>query len=299
MLLPHKQPEANESLGCFQRMADTMHILQLGDTHWATSRIAPGIDSMARFEQVCRWIGSISDPIDWIVHTGDWVHRGHLATDSGDSTRAAWNRLAEIGIPIVTAIGNHDHREALSQCFRKHWPDDRELHCIETQSDRLAYWFTNDTRSDRGESLLVLDTRGATQIDPQGEICDDQLAAIETLLADPMRRWTIFLHYPPIALDCDWIDRTMLVRNGMLLHSLFAKNSCRIRGVFFGHIHRPLCCVKDSVLYASTGSATMHFPNMPRDNQALAQCDPIAFANYISISQSGTLVKTQWTMLSQ
>jgi hypothetical protein len=164
MLLPRKQPEANESLGCFQRMADTMHILQLGDTHWATSRIAPGIDSMARFEQVCRWIGSISDPIDWIVHTGDWVHRGHLATDSGESTRAAWNRLAEIGIPIVTAIGNHDHREALSQCFRKHWPDDRELHCIETQSDRLAYWFTNDTRSDRGESLLVLDTRGSTQI---------------------------------------------------------------------------------------------------------------------------------------
>ncbi|MFM8402865.1 MAG: hypothetical protein ACKOAH_33975, partial [Pirellula sp.] len=79
---------------------------------------------------------------------------------------------------------------------------------------------------------------------------------------------------------------------------LFAKNAHRIRGVFFGHIHRPLCCIKDSVLYASTGSAAMHFPNMPADNKAFAQSDPIAFANYITIRQSGTLVKTQWTMLS-
>jgi len=55
--------------------------------------------------------------------------------------------------------------------------------------------------------------------------------------------------------------------------------------------------MKQSVLYASTGSAAMHFPNLPGDAQALMQSDPIAFANYISISQLGALVKTQWTML--
>jgi 3',5'-cyclic AMP phosphodiesterase CpdA len=280
-------------------MDETIHILQLGDTHWATSPIASGIDSLARFDQVCNWIGSIRDPIDWIVHTGDWVHQGHLATDLGDSTRAAWAQLSKLGIPIATAVGNHDHRMALSECFFNAWPQNRELHRLKTQSDRLAYWFPCKPDSNRDESLLVLDARGSTQLDPQGEICLDQLAELEALLADSNRYWTVFLHYPPIELDCDWINRTMLIRNGMRLHELFAKHACRIRGVFFGHIHRPLCCLKDGVLYASTGSAAMHFPNMPGDDKALPQNDPIAFANYISISQSGTLVKTQWTMLSR
>jgi len=279
-------------------MAETIHILQLGDTHWATLPIASGIDSSARFDQVCKWIGSIREPIDWIVHTGDWVHQGHLATDSGDSTRTAWSQLSELGIPIATAVGNHDHRIALSECFFNAWPKGRKLYRLKPESDRLAYWFAIKADSDQGESILVLDARGSTQLDPQGEICDDQLTELEVLLADANRRWTIFLHYPPIELDCDWINRTMLIRNGSQLHALFAKNSQRIRGVFFGHIHRPLCCIKDGVLYASTGSAAMHFPNMPTDNKAFAQSDPIAFANYITISQSGTLVKTQWTMLS-
>jgi hypothetical protein len=42
----------------------------------------------------------------------------------------------------------------------------------------------------------------------------------------------------------------------------------------------------------------MHFPNMPGDPQAIVQSDPLAFANYICIRDGMTLVKTQWTILS-
>jgi 3',5'-cyclic AMP phosphodiesterase CpdA len=275
-------------------MTVPIRILQIGDTHWAREPIAPGIDSLARFDSLCDWISSIKDPIDFIMHTGDWVHRGQLANDSGHSTRCAWRRLSRLGIPILTAVGNHDHRHALRECLTESLPKDWKLHALDSDLERLAYWFTL-----ANESFLVLDARASQQIDPRGEICPRQLAALEELLADTSRTWTVFMHYPPINLDCDWIDRTMLIENGEHLHALLASHANRIRGVFFGHIHRPVCCMKQSVLYASTGSATMHFPNLPGDAQALMQSDPIAFANYISISQLGALVKTQWTMLSK
>lgn len=278
-------------------MNHPLRMLHIGDTHWASEPIAPGIDSQARLNQLCDWIASIHQPIDALIHTGDWVHRGQLDCDSGNSTRTAWNRLAQIGIPILTAVGNHDNRSVLTQCFQQNLPAHWTVHYIHSKHPRLAYWLTLNPQTSPHECVLVLDARDSQDIDPRGRLCDDQIIALEQLLSDPNRNWTIFLHYPPIPLECDWIDRTMLLENGTRLHAIFASYAKQIRGVFFGHIHRPICCVKDSVLYASTGSATMHFPNMPSDSAAIMQSDPVAFANYISISDSGTLVKTQWTML--
>jgi hypothetical protein len=37
---------------------------------------------------------------------------------------------------------------------------------------------------------------------------------------------------------------------------------------------------------------------MPGDPQAIVQSDPLALANYICIRDGMTLVKTQWTILS-
>lgn len=280
-------------------MADAIRILQLGDTHWACDPINQQIDPQARFEELCNWIAKLTDPIDFIFHTGDWVHRGQLPSDSGRSTQIAWGRLAQLGIPVLTAVGNHDHRQALRECLSNSLPHGWLLNRIDSQPERLAYWFSLEKKSLSLESFLVLDARGPQEIDPRGNLCSKQLAAVEELLADPLRSWTIFLHYPPIPLDCTWIDQTMLIENGEQLHSILVRHASKIRGVFFGHVHRPLCCLKQSILYASTGSGTMHFPNLPGDTQAVMQSDPIAFANYIRIDHNGALVKTQWTMLSK
>lgn len=278
-------------------MQNPIRILHISDTHWASDPIRPDIDPKSRFDQLCDWIASLNQPIDAIIHSGDWVHRAQFSEDSGDSTRAAWNRLSQLGIPILTAVGNHDNRLALLECLQSSLPAHWNLDPVASQEPRLAYSisFTDQGRPD--ESIMVLDARDSQEIDPRGRLCMDQLTAVEKLLSNPHSNWTIFLHYPPIQLDCDWIDRTMLIENGKQLHQILTRNSSRIRGVFFGHIHRPICCHKDSILYASAGSSTMHFPNMPTDSQAIMQSDPIAFANYISISEGSTLVKTQWTMI--
>lgn len=278
-------------------MSDSIHILQIGDTHWAKEPIAQGIDPQSRLDSLCNWINSLTAPIDFIVHTGDWVHRGHLAEDQGQTTRIAWERVSQLGIPILSAAGNHDNREALSQCLWRDFPTHWNLHRLDTAPQRLDYWFSINHPSLPQEAFLVLDARASQSIDPRGQFCQEQLAAVERLLSSSDKHWTVFLHYPPIPLDCDWIDQTMLIENGIQLHAILANHSSRIRGVFFGHVHRPVCCSKDSVFYASTGSSTVHFPNMPGDKQAVMQSDPIAFANYIRINPLGALVKTQWTML--
>lgn len=274
-------------------MDRAIRFVHISDTHWASDAIAPGIDSKSRFDQLCDRIAAIPDPIDFIFHTGDWVHRGHLDGDTGYSTNQAWDRLQQLGLPVLTAVGNHDHRQRLSQRLRGSLPRDWQIHSVDCEEDRLAYWFEV-----RGEFFLVLDARASRQIDPRGELCARQLAAVRKLLADADRCWTIFLHYPPIELDCEWIDRTMRIENGHQFHELLALHSGRVRGVFFGHVHRPVSCLKDSILYVSSGSSAMHFPNMPGDPQAIMQSDPLALANYICIRDGMTLVKTQWTILS-
>ncbi|MCY3008185.1 MAG: metallophosphoesterase [Planctomycetota bacterium] len=274
-------------------MAKPIRFLHISDSHWASDAIAPGIDPKSRFDQLCAWIAAIRDPIDFIIHTGDWVHRGQLDDDLGHSTDQAWDRLQKLRLPILTAVGNHDHRKVLSQRLIDSLPAGWNIRLLDCDEGRLAYWFAVGN-----EFFLVLDARASQQIDPRGELCAKQLAAVTRLLADPDRHWTVFLHYPPIELDCEWIDRTMLIENGHQLHEILVPCSHRIRGVFFGHVHRPVCCLKDSILYASSGSPTMHFPNMPSNTQAIVQSDPIALANYICIRDGVTLVKTQWTMLS-
>jgi hypothetical protein len=86
----------------------------------------------------------------------------------------------------------------------------------------------------------------------------------------------------------------MCVENGEELHSLLRKYRDRVRGVFFGHIHRPISAVVDGVMYASCGSSAMHFPNFPSQGDVEFESDPLAFANYVTIDGNSVLVKPQW-----
>jgi 3',5'-cyclic AMP phosphodiesterase CpdA len=303
-----------------------IRFLQISDTHWSFDPITLPcgqlqIDTAKRFELLCRWIESLADPVDFIVHTGDWVHRGHVAGDSGESTRKVWDLAQRLGFPVLTAVGNHDHRSVLRECFEKSiaklaanssvrpsgemlasvagLADGKPLGLVggrdaPDECERLCYRFTC-----KGEDFLVIDARDSQSIDPRGRIDSEQLIAIERYFANTTKACTLFLHYPPIRLDCHWIDRTMCVENGEELHSLLRKYRDRVRGVFFGHIHRPISAVVDGVMYASCGSSAMHFPNFPSQGDVEFESDPLAFANYVTIDGNSVLVKPQWVGTSQ
>jgi 3',5'-cyclic AMP phosphodiesterase CpdA len=160
------------------------------------------------------------------------------------------------------------------------------------REDRWAYHFSHGN-----ERIVILDARGSPEHDPQGDISPDQLERLDLLLRSKSNPISVFLHYPPIGLDSEWIDRTMLIRNGVALHNLLVSHRSRVRGIFFGHVHRSTCTIKDGILYASCGSPTMHFPNWPGSKSAVTCDDPIAFAQYIQISDDGVVVKPQWQLL--
>lgn len=307
-------------------MASMVRFLQISDTHWSFDPLSlpscqQQIDTAKRFESLCKWIESLRDPIDFIVHTGDWVHRGHVAGDSGDSTRIVWELAQRLGFPVLTAVGNHDHRSVLRECLVNSIaqisgnasvtsPDEmgptlfgisdgEPLELLggadtSVEDDRLCYRF-----SCKGQDFLVLDARDSQSIDPRGRLDTDQLSALERYFASSTNSCTVFLHYPPIELDCQWIDRTMCVENGGELHSLFRKYRDRVRGVFFGHIHRPISAMVDGVLYASCGSSAMHFPNFPSLSEVEFEADPLAFANYVTIGVKSVLIKPQWVETSR
>lgn len=268
----------------------SVHFLQVSDTHWSRNRIAEGVDSKDRTERLCNWIRTLQLPIDFVVHTGDMIHRGarsvdgQTSEDDRASTAEALERFLELPYPFHAVVGNHDCRDV--------WPallGTRLGQPLTSRSDRWAYHFVCGS-----ERCVVLDARDAMDIDPRGRICDAQLLAIRHLLELTTEPLTFFSHYPPLPLDCDWIDRSMLMVNGEELHGLLSRFSDRVRGVFFGHVHRPVALQRDGVLYASAGSVSMHFPNGPQDRMAQIQSDSISFANYVRLGDEGTLIKTQW-----
>ena len=274
-----------------------VRFLHISDTHWSKEQLAEGIDSAKRMTCLRDWIRSIRDPIDFIIHTGDWVHRGQVPGDDGESTRAAWGILQELEIPVLTTIGNHDNRRILVDCLfasvsRQLAYGNIKLQAFDKIDERLAYHFQV-----RDESFLVLDARDVLAIDPKGRLCERQLELVHKLMSETDRRWTLFLHYPPLPLDCDWIDRTMLIENGQALHECLLPYAHRIRGVFFGHVHRPTCTWRDGILYASAGAVGMHFPNMPSDEKAIMQSDPIAFANYVTLFENTVNLKQEWFLI--
>jgi Icc protein len=272
----------------------TLRILQISDTHLGADpdfEIAPGIYPFVRVQALLDaiegWIARDSVPIDCIVHTGDLVHRGHLAKLDDASTRIGIKWFGTLSKPIYWVIGNHDHRETIRDCVGDP-PGER----LTSEPDRWAYHFVL-----QGERIIVIDARGPLEFDPQGEISAQQLNSLSEVLSSTQEPVTVFLHYPPIPLGCDWIDQSMLVRNGTELHEILRTHRDQVRGVFFGHIHRPMSLILDGILYASSGSATMHFPNWPNATSATSACDPIAFAQLIEIGSHGVMVKPQWVVL--
>jgi 3',5'-cyclic AMP phosphodiesterase CpdA len=276
-------------------MRKNIHFLHLSDTHWAFEPIGEGIDSKNRYEALRNWIRNCNAPVDFIVHTGDLVHRGQIESDTGLSTRKAWELTQTLGLPLFPVTGNHDNRPALADCFWKNissFPNFNTQPLLQNSpasSSKIAYYF-----SIHDEDFVVLDARDTQQIDPQGHLDPQQLDSLISLLQHGNRKLTLFMHYPPVVMDCEWIDRTMTIQNGMELHRNLVPFRDRIRAVFFGHIHRPTSTFVDGILYVSCGSSAMHFPNLPNDSSVEFQRDPVAFANYVTISENAVWIKPQW-----
>lgn len=196
-------------------------------------------------------------PVDGVIHTGDLLNDGDRSDYSGDSLIIAEELLSNLRLPIFLINGNHDDAGDLS----------RLPYIMLPQRFDAERWPLAGVHRVGDVMLIALDARGDAAIDPAGLLPEAQLAALQkelSLCQQQSRRALIFLHYPPLALDCLWLDRSMLLSNGEKLHKLLAKYHNQVSAVLFGHIHQSLQQWVDGVLYCAAGSTAFAFKNWPQ-----------------------------------
>lgn len=171
---------------------------------------------------------------DFILHTGD-------VTNSYDDAamQLAAQTLSELQYPVYYVVGNHDRRGAM-----------REHLLLQPRSeDRLFYDFRlNDYH------FIVLDTIGSP--DPQGYVSQEQLEWLaERLSNSDARSISLCIHHLALETGVPWYDRNMRIMNDEAFFKVLAPYKDRLRGVFFGHIHRAFTGFREGILCSAAASA--------------------------------------------
>jgi 3',5'-cyclic AMP phosphodiesterase CpdA len=269
--------------------ASGVHFVHISDTH-----IGPSVDDSLHGSQtyeravaVIDAINAIDAPVDFVIHTGDVTTDGDTPGVDSKSTLLAHDLLGRIRFPLHILNGNHDSLLHLFDVFGP--PKGTPL--ANAAYTRSCHFSLSDER------FVILDARGEPRIDPQGMLSEEQLIAFDRVVMSTTEPLTLFIHYPPINLDSEWLNNTMLIVNGGKLHERLVNAAGRLRGVFFGHVHRGIQVLFDGILYCSVGSTACHFSTWPDSTVLTPEVDGVLFFNYVSLSEQGTIVKQHWVAI--
>ncbi|PJM77587.1 hypothetical protein CSQ86_00360 [Bifidobacterium felsineum] len=164
---------------------------------------------------------------------------------------------AQLGCPVVYAMGNHDDRAAfrdvlLASVAAQAERDSRVRFALRSNvlNDPVDYVLTVPAGNDAGTlRVIVLDTSIPDIADDQGTVLGEQLAWLDALLAEPVEAGgdeagagadaavstVLVMHHPPVA---PWQDRARLWH----MHPddaawLTPVVRGRVRAILCGHVH--------------------------------------------------------------
>lgn len=200
-----------------------MKLIHLTDAHFVPpGQTLYGGDPRKVLEAAVAEINRHHADAELLCITGDLAHWGE-----DEALASLADVLSRLTPPVELLIGNHDDREA----FARHFPGQRRDENGFVQSMR---------RSPQGR-LLFLDTT------MPGDHCGIYCAARRSWLArqlqdaeDADEAVFLFMHHPPFATGMACLDLFPL-REPEAFATTIAPYARRIRHIFFGHIHRPLC----------------------------------------------------------
>jgi hypothetical protein len=155
------------------------------------------------------------------------------------------------------------------------------------RDDAVSYFFERN-----GVLFIGIDAKNPDHEDPSGIISQDQLEALENLLATTQQPFCLFTHFPLLPIDAPWMDRYLLVVNGGTAHKIIKKHQDRCRGVFFGHIHQKLQIYQDGILYCSVPSNTFQFGGWPTDEKISYDPKGKPGMNLITIGERSVIIKS-------
>jgi 3',5'-cyclic-AMP phosphodiesterase len=264
--------------------SEPVYFVHISDTHIGPSHDYElyGRNTYACAERLVQAITSLPVIPDFIIHTGDIVD-GPVS----EAYRLASTLFAEVPIPLYFVTGNHDDAHGINSnltlgptVFRS------------SNVESLYYSFAF-----KGFRFVVMDAKGPEEIDPQGLFPEGQIEFLNEEISRDDAPVSVFVHFPPLPLDSYWLDTGMLLLNGEDLHAALLSVRHRVRGVFFGHVHRGIQQFRDGILYSSVGSSFRQFSAWPADQRPhLDDVGPASF-NFVTLMDNTTIVKEHFVAL--
>jgi Icc protein len=212
---------------------------------------------------------------DFVLHTGDVVNDRQEA--SYDLAKSVLDRLK---FPVYYVVGNHDQPDLMQ----------RVLLGQTLVGDRFDYTVDID-----GIRLAVFDSRGSP--DPAGTLTAKQLEMLRDLCQPAGPPLIIALHHQPVWLDSTWLDepwtggQSMPLDCGEAFREAIAPARDRIRGVFFGHVHRGFQVFRDGILYCSAPSALLQFESWPGQREIIPARAELPEFGVVTVTPTQTIIR--------
>ncbi|WP_421403836.1 metallophosphoesterase [Agrobacterium fabrum] len=194
-------------------------VLLLGDSHLVAGDVQLyGQDPARRLRDTISVVEDDHPGMAAAFFIGDLAHNGH-----DDEYGVARSLLDGLHAPSFVVAGNHDNRDLLEKYF--------------PVSDRMQGPFRQYDVVVGATRFIVLDTVGDGT--SSGEICEERLRWLESVLAKSDRKCVILMHHPPLPLGFN-VDAIRLRQSSELLQ-VFGRHRMKIELVVFGHTHRSAC----------------------------------------------------------
>jgi 3',5'-cyclic-AMP phosphodiesterase len=235
-----------------------------------------GLDPVQRLEAGIAHVHAHNADADLVVFTGDLTHHGD--PESYARLKAV---LAQLKLPSVLLIGNHDDRENFAEAF----PTTR----------RDADGFIQSARDLDGARLLFLDTVKVPPFEGQGRhagaYCAKRRVWLDRQLSEAGDRPVyLFMHHPPHKTGFAGMDRIRL-EDEDAFYAVLEKHR-NVRHLFAGHIHRTIGGSHRGVPF-SIFKSTLHQQPLTFDglDTSSSNAEPAAYG-IVFTTPDGVLVHT-------
>ena len=243
-----------------------LRFIHISDTHLGpdADHIRYGRNTYADAKAIVDFINNgLEFEPDFVLHAGDVINE-----PNAEASRLAAGLFGELRFPTWYVLGNHDDRAMMRA----------DLMGLPASDAPLYYDFRVDDFH-----FLTLDSRG--EIDPQGFISAEQLDWLaESCRESDARSLVLLVHHLPLRMGVEWVDRDMRIMNDEAFFTMLRPHRERLRGIFFGHIHRAFTGFHDGILCSASASTFMQFHMNPHDEQA--RFDTTAPGGYAIVSMT-------------
>ncbi len=255
----------------------TVRFLHITDTHISADPnfALYGHRPAAHLRALIDIINDLPFALSFVLHTGDVVN-----DEKAESYAEAKKLLAKLKIPIHYVSGNHDDARLLQGMIG-----------IEQPKERYDYGFVEN-----GVDFVVLDSRGL--VEPGGHLTDAQLNRLsDTCQMKSDQPLVIVLHHLPLPSDVPWLDEVHTMPSAMILDNYarfldtIRPARDRIRGVFFGHIHRGIQIMQDGILFSSAPSTFGQLKTYPGQEMPIPAPEEAPGYCLVTIEERRTLIQ--------